>query len=40
MNLREWPLVLFTVFGQTAAGAAVFLLLPLALGFSGFRLGG
>ncbi len=47
MNLREWPLALFTVFGQTAAGAAVFLLLPLALGFSGhasaeekaFRLG-
>ena len=35
MNLREWPLALFTVFGQTAAGAAVFLLLPLALGFSG-----
>lgn len=47
MNLREWPLALFTVFGQTAAGAAVFLLLPFALGLTGtggttgkaFRLG-
>jgi anaerobic dimethyl sulfoxide reductase subunit C len=35
MNFREWPLVLFTVFGQTAAGAAVFLLLPPALGLFG-----
>jgi Tat-targeted selenate reductase subunit YnfH len=29
MKLREWPLVLFTVLGQAAAGAALFLVLPL-----------
>ena len=47
MNFREWPLVLFTVLGQTAAGAAAVLLLPPALGWAGaagpagreFRLG-
>ena len=29
MKFREWPLVLFTVLGQAAAGAALFLVLPL-----------
>jgi DMSO reductase anchor subunit len=29
MKLREWPLVLFAVLGQAAAGAALFLVLPL-----------
>ncbi len=29
MKYREWPLVLFTVLGQAAAGAAFFLVLPL-----------
>lgn len=28
MNIREWPLVVFTLTGQAAAGLAVFLLLP------------
>ncbi len=29
MKLREWPLVFFTVLGQAAAGAALFLVFPL-----------
>jgi DMSO reductase anchor subunit len=29
MKLREWPLVLFTLLGQAAVGAALFLVLPL-----------
>jgi DMSO reductase anchor subunit len=31
MKFREWPLVLFTILGQAAAGTAVFLVLPLYL---------
>lgn len=47
MNGREWPLVLFTLIGQAAAGLAFFLILPLYFfpalstdrSLSGFRLG-
>jgi DMSO reductase anchor subunit len=46
MKFREWPLVLFTVLGQAAAGTAVFLVLPLYIfpnwttirGLDGLRL--
>ncbi len=46
MKLREWPLVLFTVLGQAAAGVAVCLVLPLSIfpnwtyirGLDGLRL--
>jgi len=47
MNGREWPLVLFTLIGQAAAGLAFFLILPLYFfpaltsdrSLGGFRLG-
>ena len=37
MRFREWPLVLFTVLGQAAAGLAVFLVLPLFM-FPGWAI--
>jgi Tat-targeted selenate reductase subunit YnfH len=48
MKFREWPLVLFTVLGQAAAGAALFLVLPLCIfpdwaairGVDGLRIAG